>query len=193
MAHDEMERVRELDRGFLREFAENVWFCYAEEDGWVGGERGVVMRAVGGTAAEGRVVCGRGSVPHAFCISARGVFFFSTLSLVGCSNFISPSQTTAPRWLRSASSGCAPVVFWVMSKHRQSQLTSKKRRMFRCTVHLPFSVFRGSERPHTFHVYQTRAETGPGHVPIGFRQQRPYQLLLKLVQLEAATADVRTA
>jgi hypothetical protein len=77
MAHDEMETVRELDVGFLRDFAENVWFYYAEEDGWVGEERGVVLRALRGTAAEGRVVHGRGGVPHAFCISARGVFLES--------------------------------------------------------------------------------------------------------------------
>jgi len=74
MAHDEMETVRDLDAGFLRDFAENVWFYYAEEDGWVGEQRGVVLRALCGTPAEGRVVHGRGGVPHAFCISARGIF-----------------------------------------------------------------------------------------------------------------------
>jgi len=69
MAHDEMERVRELDVDFLRAWAENVWVYYAREDGWVGEQREVVLRALQGTPAEGRVVLGRVGIPHAFCIN----------------------------------------------------------------------------------------------------------------------------
>jgi pimeloyl-ACP methyl ester carboxylesterase len=71
MAHDEMETVRELDADFLREFAENLRFYYAEEDHWVGEQRAGVLRALsrGTAAAESHVVLGRGGVPHAFCIS----------------------------------------------------------------------------------------------------------------------------
>ena len=71
MAHDEMQRVRELDVDFLRAFAERLWVCYAEEDGWVGGQREEVLCALSGMLAEGRVVHSRRGVPHAFCISAR--------------------------------------------------------------------------------------------------------------------------
>jgi len=82
MAHDEMERVRELDADFfLRAGAENVSVCvyYAREDGWVGVEqREVVLGALRGTPAEGRVVFGPAGVPHAFCISAA--FFFVSLT-----------------------------------------------------------------------------------------------------------------
>jgi len=70
MAHDEMQTVRDLDAGFLREFAENVWFYYVEEDGWVGEQQAVVRRALRATPAESRVVLGRDGIPHAFCISA---------------------------------------------------------------------------------------------------------------------------
>jgi pimeloyl-ACP methyl ester carboxylesterase len=71
MAHDEMETVRELDADFLREFAHDLWFYYAEEDGWVGEEqRAAVLRTLRGTAAESQVVLGRAGIPHAFCISA---------------------------------------------------------------------------------------------------------------------------
>jgi len=76
MAHDEMETVRDLDADFLREFAENLWFYYAEEDDWVGEQRGVMLRALRGTAAESHVVHGRRGVPHAFCISAAFVSSF---------------------------------------------------------------------------------------------------------------------
>ena len=99
MAHDEMVTVRDLDVDFLRDFAENVWFYYAEEDGWVGEQRGVVLRALRGTSAESRVVHGRGGVPHAFCISACDVFFFFLKSFAdeNGSNLFSPSQTTASK------------------------------------------------------------------------------------------------
>lgn len=76
MAHDEMETVRDLDTDFLREFAEGLWFYYAEEDGWVGDQRGVVLRTLQGTAAESHVVHDRGGVPHAFCISTAFVSSF---------------------------------------------------------------------------------------------------------------------
>jgi hypothetical protein len=73
MANDEMERVRELDADFIRESAHKLWFYYAGEegeDGWVGEERAVVLRTLGGTSAESHVVLGRAGIPHAFCISA---------------------------------------------------------------------------------------------------------------------------
>jgi hypothetical protein len=53
MANDEMEMVRDLDADFLRELAEDLWLCYAEEDDWVGAQREAVLR---GTPAENRVV-----------------------------------------------------------------------------------------------------------------------------------------
>ncbi|KAI0265410.1 hypothetical protein BC834DRAFT_955727 [Gloeopeniophorella convolvens] len=68
MANDEMEAVRELDMAFLREFAEDLWFYYAEK--WVGEQREAVLRALGETpvsASETRVVRRRDEVPHAFC------------------------------------------------------------------------------------------------------------------------------
>lgn len=75
MAHDEMGTVRELDADFLRELAHDLWFYYAEEDGWVGEEqRAVVLRALRGTHAESHVVLGRAGIPHAFCISATIYF-----------------------------------------------------------------------------------------------------------------------
>jgi hypothetical protein len=70
MAHDEMQTVLDVDADFLREFADDLWFYYADEDGWVGEQREVVLRALRGTSAEGRVVHGPGGVPHGFCISA---------------------------------------------------------------------------------------------------------------------------
>jgi hypothetical protein len=76
MANDEMETVRELDKDFLREFADSLWFYYAEEeeDGWVGEQRAVVLGALRGTPAESHVALGQAGIPHAFCISAT-VFF----------------------------------------------------------------------------------------------------------------------
>ena len=74
MANDEMQTVRELDADFLREFAQNLWFYYAEDDGWVGEQRAVVLRAVHGTPAESHVVLGVAGIPHAFCISATVSF-----------------------------------------------------------------------------------------------------------------------
>jgi hypothetical protein len=75
MANDEMETVRELDTDFLRDFAQNLWFYYAEEDDWVGEQFAVVLRALRGTpTTESHVVVGRPGIPHAFCISAS--FFF---------------------------------------------------------------------------------------------------------------------
>ena len=70
MANDEMETVRELDTDFLRDFAQNLWFYYAEEDDWVGEQFAVVLSALRGTGAtESHVLLGRPGIPHAFCIS----------------------------------------------------------------------------------------------------------------------------
>ncbi|KAI0265414.1 hypothetical protein BC834DRAFT_970188 [Gloeopeniophorella convolvens] len=72
MANDEMGTVPELDTAILREFAEDLWFYYAEGDKWVGEQREVVLRALRETAtsaSEARVVRGRNEVPHAFCIN----------------------------------------------------------------------------------------------------------------------------
>jgi hypothetical protein len=104
MGHDEMETVRDLDVGFLRDFAENVWFYYAEEDDWVGEQRAVVLRALHGTPAEGRVVHGRGGIPHAFCISAAA---FPRLSLVDGLTFPATTDHSAEvasqciQWMRT--------------------------------------------------------------------------------------------
>jgi len=67
-----METVRELDTDFLRDFAQNLWFYYAEEDDWVGEQFAVVLRALRGigTPTESHVVIGHPGIPHAFCISA---------------------------------------------------------------------------------------------------------------------------
>ena len=83
MANDEMETVRELDTDFLRDFAQNLWFYYAEEDGWVGEQLAVVLRALRDTGAptESHVVLGPPGIPHAFCISASSFFFFSFFAL----------------------------------------------------------------------------------------------------------------
>ncbi|KAF8497387.1 hypothetical protein F5888DRAFT_1697217 [Russula emetica] len=77
MANDEMETVHELDTDFLRDFAQDLWFYYAEEDDWVGEQLAVVLSALRGTptATESHVVLGRPGIPHAFCISAS---FFSS-------------------------------------------------------------------------------------------------------------------
>ena len=75
MANDEMETVRELDADFIQEFAHNLWFYYAEEDGWVGEQRAVVVRALRGTPAESHVEHGHAGIPHAFCISAAFFVF----------------------------------------------------------------------------------------------------------------------
>jgi hypothetical protein len=82
MANDEMETVRELDTDFLRDFAQNLWFYYAEEDDWVGDQSAVVLRALRGTGAptESHVVLGRPGIPHAFCISAS--FFLRVVIIV---------------------------------------------------------------------------------------------------------------
>lgn len=70
MANDEMETVRELDTDFLRDFGQNLWFYYAEEDDWVGEQFAVVLRTLPGTPTKSHVVVGRPGIPHAFCISA---------------------------------------------------------------------------------------------------------------------------
>ncbi|KAN0109027.1 DUF2305 domain containing protein [Russula decolorans] len=71
MANDEMETVRELDTDFLRDFAQNLWFYYAEEDDWVGEQFAVVLRASRGIGSPtgSHVVLGRPGIPHAFCIN----------------------------------------------------------------------------------------------------------------------------
>lgn len=71
MANDEMETVRELDTEFLRDFAQNSWFYYAEEDNWVGEQFAVVLRVLRGTGTpmESHMVIGRSGIPHAFCIN----------------------------------------------------------------------------------------------------------------------------
>ena len=77
MANDEMETVRELDTDFLRDFAQNSWFYYAEKDDWVGEQFAVVLGALRGTRTESHVVLGRPGMPHAFCISTSFFLFAS--------------------------------------------------------------------------------------------------------------------
>ena len=76
MADDEIRIVLELDVSFLREFSDKVWFYYAERDGWVGGQREVVLRALRGTPAEVRVVHGHRDIPHGFSISENSSLSF---------------------------------------------------------------------------------------------------------------------
>jgi hypothetical protein len=100
MAHDEMQRVRELDVDFLRGFAERLWVCYAEEDGWVGGQREEVLGALSGILAEGgRVVHSRRGVPHAFCISERVSLSFVVVRRTSriFSDLFPWRQTTVPK------------------------------------------------------------------------------------------------
>ncbi|KAH9039444.1 hypothetical protein EDB83DRAFT_2411710 [Lactarius deliciosus] len=69
MADDEVKTVLDLDVGFLHEFSGKIWFYYAETDGWVGGQREVILRALRGTPAEVQVVHGRSDIPHGFCLN----------------------------------------------------------------------------------------------------------------------------
>ena len=90
MADEEMRTVLELDTGFIRDFSDKIWFYYAENDDWVGGQREVVLHALRGTSAESRVVHGRSEIPHGFCISKESFFVFSfSFDILG--------QTIAPR------------------------------------------------------------------------------------------------
>jgi hypothetical protein len=85
MANDEIETVRGLDTDFLRDFAQNLWFYYAEEDDWVGEQFAAVLGALRGIPTESHVVLGRPGIPHAFCISAYLSFFASWSFLYLCS------------------------------------------------------------------------------------------------------------
>ncbi|KAH9023369.1 hypothetical protein EDB85DRAFT_1991162 [Lactarius pseudohatsudake] len=69
MADDEVKTLLDPDVGFLHEFSGKIWFYYAERDGWVGGQREVILRALRGTPAEVQVVHGRSDIPHGFCLN----------------------------------------------------------------------------------------------------------------------------
>ena len=90
MAHDEVKTILDLDVGFLHEFADNVWFYYAETDGWVGEQREAVLRALHATPAEERVVHGCSDITHGFCIREDSFFKFQS----SCNPF---GKTIAPR------------------------------------------------------------------------------------------------
>lgn len=74
MAHDEMVTIRDLNVDLLNEHKHRLWLYFAETDGWVGKSREEVTKACDFDPASIRVVHGEADIPHAFCISASGIF-----------------------------------------------------------------------------------------------------------------------
>lgn len=69
MAHDEMQNIRDLELPLLEEHRGKLWFYFAENDDWVGGEKNSLLRSLKSDLDVVRVVHGHHDIPHAFCIS----------------------------------------------------------------------------------------------------------------------------
>jgi len=79
MAHEEMSLIKPLDesssdRHLLAQFADRMYFYFAEKDNWVGKEREVIVKVLERTGhfledMEIRIMHGQEGVPHSFCIT----------------------------------------------------------------------------------------------------------------------------
>ncbi|EKM61299.1 uncharacterized protein PHACADRAFT_180430 [Phanerochaete carnosa HHB-10118-sp] len=68
MAHEEMKAITTLDEGLLQRNKERLHVYFAEGDGWVGGQKEKVLRALDGEETV-KVAHGTADIPHAFCIN----------------------------------------------------------------------------------------------------------------------------
>jgi hypothetical protein len=87
MAHDEMQRITELDVDLLRAHSEDTCYFFAQNDDWVGEQRSVVLAAFDGPPDAVRVVHGTNDIPHAFCISED-----SLSQLSPCAEYCTPEH-----------------------------------------------------------------------------------------------------
>lgn len=69
MAHDEMLNIRELDVATLNTYRHQIWFYFAENDGWVGQGRETILHVFRADPDTVKVVHGHHDIPHAFCIN----------------------------------------------------------------------------------------------------------------------------
>ncbi|TRM65957.1 hypothetical protein BD626DRAFT_546363 [Schizophyllum amplum] len=69
MANDEMKQIQDLDAALLEEHRHRIWMYFAEEDGWVGDQREVILHSFHPEPGSVRIVHDVHGIPHAFCIS----------------------------------------------------------------------------------------------------------------------------
>jgi hypothetical protein len=75
LADEEMKTIVALDEGLLSEHQHKLWLYFAKRDDWVGDGREEIIQAFHPDHEAVQVVHGEPDIPHAFCISKRGVWF----------------------------------------------------------------------------------------------------------------------
>jgi hypothetical protein len=73
LADEEMKTIVALDEGLLSEHQHKLWLYFAKRDDWVGDGREEIIQAFHPDHEAVQVVHGEPDIPHAFCISKRGV------------------------------------------------------------------------------------------------------------------------
>lgn len=66
MAHEEMKTIKDVDRDLFSVYADRMHLYFAENDGWVGKQKNLLLDLVD---ERHRIVHGSSDIPHAFCIS----------------------------------------------------------------------------------------------------------------------------
>ena len=69
MAHDEMNRIREMDVDLLRGNCALLRFYFARHDNWVDAQRDTILAVLGTTMDSTQITLGEDGIPHSFCIS----------------------------------------------------------------------------------------------------------------------------
>ncbi|KAH9836976.1 uncharacterized protein C8Q71DRAFT_756340 [Rhodofomes roseus] len=69
LADQEMKTIRDLDAALLQTYAHRLHMYFADEDGWVGEQKGSVLRAFHADPGSVKVIHGHPDIPHAFCIN----------------------------------------------------------------------------------------------------------------------------
>ncbi|KAH9937244.1 uncharacterized protein B0H18DRAFT_969736 [Fomitopsis serialis] len=69
LADQEMKTIRDLDIALLQTYSHRLHMYFADEDDWVGEQKGPVLRAFNADPGSVKIVHGHPDIPHAFCIN----------------------------------------------------------------------------------------------------------------------------
>jgi len=69
MGDEEMLRIRDLDVDLLHQHHQRLWFYFADQDDWVGGQKARILSSFKPDPGSMRITHGQPRIPHAFCIN----------------------------------------------------------------------------------------------------------------------------
>lgn len=71
LAYNEMNTIKELDVDLLQKYRDRIHIFFADTDGWVGGQKETIIKALDADQESVQIIHGQHDIPHAFCISKQ--------------------------------------------------------------------------------------------------------------------------